>query len=242
MVEPDPVHPHRNQLLAALSPDELAAVEPHLEPIDAQLRMVLERPNSPIDYVYFFEAGLASIVASVGRNRNGEVAIIGRDGMSGSAVLMGDGQSPHLVFMQVAGSALRIRTKDLREAIARKPALHALFLRFAHTLLIQATYTALSNGRSKIEARLARWILMARDRLDGDEIPLTHEFLAIKLGVRRAGVTEALHELESRGLVRSKRGIVTVHDREGLEKTCNGAYGQAEAEYRRLIVPRGSRH
>jgi CRP-like cAMP-binding protein len=231
------VYPHRNQLLASLAPDDLAAVEPRLEPFSLQLRVVLELPNKPVEFVYFLEAGLASIVASAGPNRGVVVGIVGRDGMSGSAVFMGDGRSPHLTYIQVTGSAFRIRTNDLREAIARRPAVHALFLRYAQTLMIQATYTALANARSKIEARLARWILMAHDRQDGDRIALTHEALSLMLGVRRPGVTEALHDLESRGLIRPSRGIIMLQDREGLEKMCSGTYGQSKAEYDRLIGP-----
>ena len=100
---------------------------------------------------------------------------------------------------------------------------------------MQVSHTAMINARSRIEERLARWLLAAHDRLDGDDLPLTHEFLATMLGVRRPGVTVALHDLEQRGLVQPRRGLVTIVDREGLEKAANGAYGTGEAELGRLL-------
>src|SRR5215470_10180115 len=105
------------------------------------------------------------------------------------------------------------------------PRLRACLMRYAYVFAVQAGHTALDNAQGKIEERLARWLLMAHDRLEGDELHLTHEFLAIMLGVRRAGVTTALHQLEKSGLISTKRGCVAVVDRDGLEKGANGLYG-----------------
>ena len=126
--------------------------------------------------------------------------------------------------MQIAGSGSRMPAGNLREAIAASVSLHQVLLRFAHAFMIQTTQTALANGRSKIDERLARWLLMAADRTDGDEVPLTHDFLATMLGVRRAGVTVALQALERTGLIAHRRGVITILDREALEKSSNGAY------------------
>jgi hypothetical protein len=131
---------------------------------------------------------------------------------------------PHETYMQIAGHGQRIKADYLREAIATSNSLHQLLLAYVFSFMTQTTQTALANGRSKIEERLARWLLMARDRVDSDELPLTHEFLAIMLGVRRSGVTVALQELERKGLIAHRRSVITIGDREGLEHSSNGTY------------------
>lgn len=137
--------------------------------------------------------------------------------------------------MQVGGEGYRITADALHDAIAASPSLHQTLLRFVETLITQASFTALSNATFTIEERLARWLLMTHDRLDGDELPLTHEFLSLMLGVRRPSVTSAIHVLEGAHLIRSRRGVFTVLDREGLIDFAGGTYGQAEAEYSQLI-------
>jgi CRP-like cAMP-binding protein len=115
------------------------------------------------------------------------------------------------------------------------PTLLKCFLRYAHVFLVQSGYTALANARGNIEERLARWLLMTRDRVDDDEMVLTHEFIALMLGVRRAGVTSVLQAFESKALIETARGSVTVRDRDGLEEAANGLYGAPEAEFERLF-------
>ncbi len=137
----------------------------------------------------------------------------------------------------IAGPALRIEPQNLRQALQRSPSLHSLLLRYVQAFTIQTAHTALSNGSHKIEERLARWLLMCHDRLDEDDLPLTHEFIALMLGVRRAGVTEALNILEGRGIIRAGRGNIVVLQRTKLEKAAGDSYGVPEAEYRRLIGP-----
>jgi CRP-like cAMP-binding protein len=126
--------------------------------------------------------------------------------------------------MQIAGHGQRMGAPQLRDAIGTSTALHLVLLAYVHSFMVQTTQTALANGRSKIEERLARWLLMARDRLDSDELPLTHEFLAVMLGVRRSGVTVALQELERKGLIAHRRSVITISDREGLQHSSNGTY------------------
>jgi CRP-like cAMP-binding protein len=212
-----------NKLLARLSRADARLLEPHLEAVDLPLRKQLQARNKRVEQVYFIDSGIASVVA------NGEQAIevgmIGREGMSGVSVLLGDGERvPHETYMQVAGAGQRVSASALRDAIAVSNTLHPLLLRYVHSFMTQTTQTALANGRSKIEERLARWLLMADDRIDGNELPLTHEFLAIMLGVRRSGVTVALQELERKGMVAHKRSVITIVDREGLEHGSNGTY------------------
>jgi CRP-like cAMP-binding protein len=223
-----------NRLLSRLSRDELGLLEPHLEAVDLPVRKHLEDRNKAIEHVYFIERGFASVVAN-GTGRAIEVGLIGREGMTGLAVVMGTDRSPHDTYMQAAGDGQRISSAKLRSAMEQSPALHRSFLRFGHAFIVQTAQTALANGRSKIEERLARWLLMAQDRLDGDAVPLTHEFLSIMLGVRRPGVTGALDMLEKKGLIQAKRGTVAILNRRGLRKISNGAYGGAEAEFQRLF-------
>jgi hypothetical protein len=116
------------------------------------------------------------------------------------------------------------------------PELRNVLLRYSQAFMIQTAHTALANGRAKLEERLARWLLMAHDRVNGDEVPLVHEFLALMLGVRRAGVTVALHMLEGQALIRASRGKIVVLDRQGLEEAANGLYGVPEREYERLMA------
>jgi CRP-like cAMP-binding protein len=198
---------------------------------------VLVEPDQPIQHVYFIEEGITSIVANTADGRRIEVGLCGRDGMAGVPVLLGADRTPHETFMQVAGSALRIEVEPLRVAIGRSPTLHGLLLRYVHAITIQTGQTALSNGSYRIEERLARWLLMCHDRLDRAELLLTHEFIAIMLGVRRPGVTQALQVLEGERIIRGGRGKITVLDRAKLEQTAGTSYGTPEAEYRRLIGP-----
>jgi CRP-like cAMP-binding protein len=126
--------------------------------------------------------------------------------------------------MQMAGNGQRMRVANLREAIMQSADLHHVLLRYVRSFLLQTASTALANGRSKIEERLARWLLMAQDRIDGDQLPLTHEFLSVMLGVRRPGVTIALQKLAGEGLIAHTRGIITILNRRGLEAHSNGIY------------------
>jgi CRP-like cAMP-binding protein len=214
-----------NHLLSRLARADLRLLAPHLTAVDLPLRRQLEARNRKVAHIYFLETGLASVVANGGEDI--EVGVIGREGMTGlSVVLDGDrnNRAVHETFMQMAGKGLRMPADDLRAAITKSVALHRVLLRYAHAFLIQTTQTALANGRSNIEERLARWLLMAADRTDGDELPLTHEFLATMLGVRRSGVTVALQGLERTGLIAHKRGVIAILDREAMEKSSNGTY------------------
>jgi DNA-binding transcriptional regulator YhcF (GntR family) len=145
--------------------------------------------------------------------------------MTGPSVVMGNSDRvPHETYMQVAGRGQRMSAELLRKAIGASVPLHHVLLRYVYSFMTQTTQTALANGRSKIEERLARWLLMAHDRVDGDRLPLTHEFLAVMLGVRRSGVTVALQELERKGLLEHRRSVIAIVDREGLEHSSNGTY------------------
>jgi CRP-like cAMP-binding protein len=218
----------KNKILAALSNADLALLQPHLEPVELEVRKVLEQPNKPIKHSYFIERGLASIVAGNSHKRL-EVGLIGSEGMTGLPIVLGNDRSPHENFIQVAGEGSRIPADKLRGAMRQSRSLEKAFLKFAHSFMNQTANTAFSNGTATLEERLARWLLMANDRLDGDEIPLTHDFLSLMLGVRRAGVTVALNYLEHRGVIRLSRGQIVITDRKGLKASANGTYHEPEA-------------
>jgi CRP-like cAMP-binding protein len=227
------MEPPRNGLLAAMSSRDLALLKPKLEPVTLNLRKVLEPANKPVQYNYFLASGLASVIA-IGKNGDRlEVGIIGREGMTGLPVVLGNDRSPNETFIQVEGAGARIAADDLRQAMRKSASLSRLLLNFVNAFLIQTSHTALSNGKAGIEERLARWLLMAQDRLDGSEVPLTHEFLSLMLGVRRAGVTGALNQLDRKGVIRLSRGRIEIVDRDGLINSANGTYGIPEAMARK---------
>jgi CRP-like cAMP-binding protein len=224
-----------NHLLAALSLDDFMSLQPHLEPTELKLRDTLVKPNQPIENVYFLEKGIASIINNSHDGRI-EVGIVGREGMTGAPVLLGVDRTPLECFIQVDGYGQRMNAQQLAAMADQSKSLRRSLLRYVHSLSVQTSQTAFANANNTTESRLARWLLMCHDRVDGDDILLTHEFMAMMLGVRRAGVTVATHILEGNGLIRAKRGVVTVLDRERLEELADDAYGAPEAEYARLMT------
>jgi CRP-like cAMP-binding protein len=226
---------YRNRLLVGMSEGDLDRLQPHLEPVSVEVRHSIEEIHKPISHVYFMEEGIASVVATAKDHTEIEVGLIGREGMSGIAVVMGDHRAPHKVYAQVPGCAQRMDAVALREALEASATLRPFLLKFALAFMVQTAHTAFANGRTTLEQRLARWLLMARDRLDGDEIPLTHELLSLMVAVRRPGVTEVVNNLEGRGLLSAARGQIVLRDRKGLEKVAGAFYGTPEAELRRLM-------
>lgn len=231
----------RNLLLRALSRADYALLEPHLEPVTLKVKVSLFHPNEPIERVYFLEDGVASIVSDQEGGRPVEIGIHGREGMSGVPVVLGAQRSPHDSMIQVGDApAQSIPSERLLDACAKSPALNQLLLRYAHTLSVQTAQTAAANATFDLPERCARWLLMCDDRLESDRIELTHEFLSMMLAVRRSGVTVTLHELQEMGAIRTSRGVITISDRSQLEEIAGEFYGQAEAEYQRLIGSFGS--
>jgi len=226
--------PFRNHLLAAMSSGDLTLLQPNLQTVELRKHASLESANKKIEHAYFMEHGFASVVGGKS-NQDVEVGIIGCEGMTGLPVIFGNHRSPHTCYIQAAGDGQRIATPALRNAMTQSATLQALLLKYAQAFMIQTTYTAIANARGTLEERLARWLLMSHDRIDGDQLPLTHEFLSLMLAVRRPGVTDALHALEGRGLIHANRAAIDVLDRKGLINCANGLYGTPETEYQRLF-------
>ena len=228
--------PPRNQLLAAMSATDFASLQPHLKPVPMALLKDMERPNRQIETVYFMETGIASVVAVQPDETRAEVGLIGREGMSGIAVVLGGDQSPHATYIQVAGEGMRITAKELRKAMNASQTLHSLLLKFVQVFMVQTAHTAIANARANIDKRLARWILMAHDRTGNNTLPLTHEFLSLMLGVRRAGRHRGAAKSQAakvdRQLAEIKSSSLTA---KGIERMAGVSYGTPEKEYRRLI-------
>lgn len=226
-----------NRLLRLLPPEEFDRLAARLEPVELAKNDLLFEPDRPIAHAVFPERGIVSIIASSPEGLSIESGLFGRDGLSPPGIAMGVDRSPHRCIMQVAGDGHRLPLDALTDLIAEGPGLRGLALRFAYALSVQTAFTALSNAVHPVDERLARWLLMCHDRVSGDELHLTHDFLSVMLAVRRPSVTTSLHVLEGNRFVRAGRGVVTIRDRAALEEFAGDAYGRPEAEYERLVGP-----
>lgn len=223
-----------NLLLAALSADDLAALGA-LENVELEVREIIERPGEPVPAIYFPRRGLISVVAQTAAEESIEVGMIGYEGMTGISFLLGSDCAVNQVIVQSRVEALRLPVAALQAAMVARPHMELMFRRYAQVFFVQISQTALANGRGLLSQRLARWLLMWHDRSRRLDLSVTHDFLGVLLGTRRATVTVSLHELEGRGLIRAKRNTIEVLDRSGLEAAANGYYGIPEAEYSRLL-------
>ncbi|HEY0105964.1 MAG TPA: Crp/Fnr family transcriptional regulator [Rhizomicrobium sp.] len=231
----------RNHLLMSLPDDAWNRIALMLESIRLPAHQALETHGRDVEWIYFVESGIASVITESAAGDQVESGIVGRDGMTGPGVALGDGTCAQTVVVQIAGSALRAPVPDFRKALEDSASLRAQALLFARAFAIQTAHTALANGAGVLEQRLARWLLMLHDRLDGDVLAITHDYIAIMLSVRRPGVSVALKELEGKGLIRSRRGAIEIVDRGGLLERSGGLYGRTEEEYRRLLGWRSAR-
>lgn len=224
-----------NNLLSQLSRADFQMLLPKLQWTEFVLRDNLYYPNQTIEYAYFPTSGIYSVIAHSATGVRGETGIIGREGFLGSAIVLFAESAPFEVLVQVEGRALRIKKDDLQDALAKSPTLMAALLKFIHVFGVQTAQTAVANTHYTVTQRLARWLAMCHDRVDSNEFTMTHEFLSIMLGVRRAGITEAVNSLEGRNIVKATRGKITVLNRQFLIEVASGSYGIPEQEYQRLL-------
>jgi CRP-like cAMP-binding protein len=224
-----------NRLLALLAPADFEEILPYLEWVDLKVRDPVYGPDEVAEYAYFPVSGICSVIAVTGEGVKSETGIIGREGFVGSSIVLYAGSSPFEVVVQVSGRALRISRKNLQKVMTSNHGVLTLLLRFIHVFGVQTSQTAVANSRYTIPQRLARWLVMCGDRVDGEQFTMTHEFLSVMLTVRRAGVTDAINVLEGRKLIRATRGHIAIIDRAALQATAKGSYGVAEKEYKRLI-------
>ncbi len=191
--------------------------------------------HKPIEYAYFPTSGICSVIAENTKGVQIETGLIGREGFVGIPIVLFAESAPSQVIVQASGRALRISSRQASQGNQESPSLLKVLLQFAHTFAVQVSQTAVANGRNKINERLARWLLMCQDRVDSQEFPMTHKFLANMLAVRRAGITDALSFLEGKKCIRAMRGRILITDRKCLEEMAGAAYGVPEKEYKRLI-------
>jgi CRP-like cAMP-binding protein len=225
-----------NRLLAIIEPVDFALLRPHLTYVALARGEVLVEPAHRIENGWFLEEGIASVVAATASGRQTEFGIVGREGMVDPATLLDVDQASHRCFIQLPGAGFRIPAVALQAALDTSVDLRKHLLRYSHCFMMQVAGTALANASLTVERRLARWLLMCHDRIDGNAVAMTHEFLSLMLNVRRAGVTVAIQALESAGVVTRGRGMVIIGDRSGLEAYAGDAYGAPEALYKRLIA------
>ena len=223
----------KNEILNALPEEDLARLSAHLEPVDLPSGRFLYQSLQPITHIYFPNYAVASIVANTSGGRSTEVGIIGREGAVGLDVLMSVDSSPNECMIQIPGDGWRLPTAIVREEFKLCDTVHVSLLRFIHKLMIQISQTTLCNRLHPIEERLSRWLLMSHDRVGGDEISLTQEFLATMLGVNRPSVSIAAGILQTKGFIKYSRGHITVINRRGLEELTCECYRIVKNEYQR---------
>jgi CRP-like cAMP-binding protein len=226
-----------NHVLASIPPAQYRRLRAQLETARLEFGQVLYEPGEPIRFVYFPSNCLISLLTEVGKGRTLEVGMVGNEGMAGMPFILGIGVSGVQALVQGEGDALRMASDRFRIEFNRNPPLQQALFRYTHALMAQISQTAACNRFHSGGARLARWLLMTRDRVDCDEFPLTHEFLAHMLGLRRVGITQAANSLRRRKLIRYHRGVIHILDAKGLEASSCSCYRVVKDVYERAQVP-----
>ncbi len=226
--------PYRNRVLSALPKTEINRLLPHLSPVTLHQEQTLLDGAAP--YAYFLEDGIASVVVTLKSGNTVEVGIIGIEGVVGLPILLGSAGAPGRTFIQIAGSGLRIKADTLKQEFERPGELRRHLQRYMQGFMVQAAQTAACNRLHNIEERLARWLLSCRDRLDSDQLRLTHDFLGQMLGAPRTTVTLAAGLLQRAGLIDYSRGVVTIKNRAELEQAACECYSTVRGEFQRLSL------
>lgn len=228
-------NPVSNKLLAAIPREEYDRLLPHLELVSLPVKQVLHEANEPIKYAYFLLSGAVSILSLMDDGEAIEAATVGNEGMIGVPLLLGTRQIPTQVLAQIPGDALRMKADVFIREVYWGCPLHTLLLRYTQTLMNQFAQTAACNRLHSVEERCCRWLLLTHDRMESDEFLLTHEFLSIMLGVRRASVSVVAAILQQAGFIRYRRGKITILNREGLESASCECYQALKQESDRLL-------
>lgn len=227
--------PGLNGMLSRLPSDELEVLLPHLRYVHLRRGSVMETPHQIVGRVYFPLDCVSCLIASSAQGTKVGTGLIGREGMTAWGLAYGDNQTPCELISQIDGSALTVSAVEYQHLLVDLPVLRTLSLRFARTLEFQVSITALTSTKYGLKQRLARWLLMIDDRASSNPFSLTHDYVALMLGVRRPSVTETLHILEGDRLIKASRNQIEILNRRGLVKIAAGIYGPAEDEYRRVM-------
>ncbi|CAN5361314.1 Crp/Fnr family transcriptional regulator [soil metagenome] len=224
-----------NFLLAALPADKFAAIESKLEPFSLELGASLYEFGEQMDYAYFPTTMIISLLYIMENGMTAEIGIVGNDGLLGIPLFMGGETTTSRAIVQSAGDAVRMKAKDLKEEFKKGEVFQELLLRYTQALMTQISQTAVCNRLHPVEQQLCRWLLMSHDRLQTNELVMTHDLISNMLGVRREGVTLAAQKLAKRKLIKNSRGTIAVIDRQGLEVAACECYKVVNEEYNRLL-------
>jgi CRP-like cAMP-binding protein len=230
---PEPLS--ENRLLAALSAEEYDLLAPHLEPVTLNLSEILFRPDEPLQHVYFPLNSIVSLLTELSDGNGLEVGLVGREGFVGISAILG-GNETKVATVQAQGRAIKMRAAKLLEEFRRGGTMQNVLLRYTHALMAQISQSVVCNARHAVEGRMARWLLMYQDRLEGDEFELTHEFMAHMLGVRRASVSEIASKLQSLGFIQYQRRRIKIIDREGLEAFTCECYPVVKEKFKDFLL------
>jgi CRP-like cAMP-binding protein len=225
----------QNRLLAALPERDWLQWRARLEPVDLPVGRVLYDAGSVPSHAYFPITAVVSLEYLTDSGGSAEIALIGREGVVGVSLFMGDGSTPGRAVVQSAGQALRMPGRLLRDEFNNSATVMRLFLRYTQALISHMAQTAVCNRHHSVDKQLCRWLLISLDRHTSNDLVVTQEQIARMLGVRREGVTEAALSLQRDGLISYRRGHVNVIDRRGLEQRCCECYSVVKAEYDRLL-------
>src|SRR6202165_6053907 len=227
--------PHQNHLLAALPASDFQRLASHLELGPMRLGEVLYESGGQLRYVYFPTTSILSLLYVMEDGASAEIAIVGNEGILGISLFMGGETTPSRAVVQSAGHAFRLKAELLKTEFGRfGPTMH-LLLRYTQALITQMAQTAVCNRHHSVDQQLCRWLLLSLDRLQTNELSMTQELIANMLGVRREGVTEAAGKLQDAGLIRYRRGSISVLDRPGLEARVCECYQVVKTEFDRLL-------
>ena len=218
-----------------LSDEDYERLRPHLSHVVFDYRKSLYEAQRPIEHVYFPIDGVASLVITTADGAGAEVGTIGSEGMVGLPVCLGDSDAPSSVYVQVPGTALGLDVRVFRSELERSPTLNLIMLRYAHAFFNQVAQSAACAHLHKADQRCCRWLLMTRDRMPSGDFLLTQEFLGMMLGLRRTTVTDVMGTLQKAGLIRYRRGHVTILDQEALERRACECYAVSKLEFDRLL-------
>lgn len=233
--------PRENLLLAALPDAEWHRWLPQLEAVEMPLGKVLYESGDTMRYVYFPTTSIVSLLYVMESGASAEIAVVGSEGIVGIAIFMGGESTPSRAVVQSAGYGFRLKALVIKEEFNRTGPVMQLLLRYTQALITQMSQTAACNRHHSLDQQLCRWLLLSLDRLHGTELIVTQELIANMLGVRREGVTEAALNLQKHGLIRYRRGRISVLDRPGLERRTCECYAVVKMEYDRLLPAKPAR-
>jgi CRP-like cAMP-binding protein len=228
-------NPNQNHLLAALATDEFERIAPHLEPVELRLGDVLYESGGLLQHVYFPTTAIVSLHYVMENGASSEIAGIGNEGVLGISLLTGGNTTPSRAVVQTGGNGYRLKAQIMLQEFNRAGLMQKLMLRYTQALITQISQTAACNRHHTLVQQLCRWLLLTLDRMPTNELIMTQELVASMLGVRREGVTEAAGKLQQAGVIRYRRGHITVIDRAGLESQVCECYQVVKMEFARLL-------